>query len=93
MFLTNLQYTAGFNDIFDFTEYIPITDATKKMLHIKREKMTIKNFNINFVILFICFVLLVVSSLLRRNNEINVELSKDTIEQNNDMKDKNPSLH
>ena len=75
--LENLQYSAGFNRIFDLIEYIPITYDSIKMNHIKREKFVIENFNINFVILILCFICLVISLILRTRNERVVELNKE----------------
>ena len=75
--LENLQYSAGFNRIFDLIEYIPITYDSIKMNHIKREKLVIENFNINFVILILCFICLVISLILRTRNERVVELNKE----------------
>ena len=41
LFLSNLKYTTGFNQIFDFTEYLPKTDASRKMLILEKGKMII----------------------------------------------------
>ena len=76
LFLENLQYSAGFNRIFDLIDYIPITYDSIKMNHIKREKLIIENFNINFIFLFISFICLAISFIIRTRNEKMVELNK-----------------
>jgi hypothetical protein len=80
LFLSNLKYTTGFSDIIDFSEYIPMTDSSRKMSSIKMKKLIIENFNINFAILFLCFVVLMITCLIRKHNEDKVFDRKETRE-------------
>jgi hypothetical protein len=72
LFLSSLQYTTGFNKIFDFTEYLPNTDASRKMFTLERDKLIIENFNINFAILFVAFVILMITAFIRSCDETKV---------------------
>jgi hypothetical protein len=69
LYLQTLQYSTGYNDILDLTEYDSSSIQAKKMSYIKRHKTIIENFNINFVILLFSFIALVVVFVLRSKKE------------------------
>ena len=58
--LKYLKFASGYNDIFAFTSYTPLTDSAKKLHHLAMQKKVCENFNINFVVLFLAFVVFTV---------------------------------
>lgn len=75
-FLKNLKYSFGFNDVLNNTEYRLFNTLAKKMHALQIKKLLIENFNINFLILAVSFLVFLVFSVLRKNREtyVNKEL-------------------
>jgi hypothetical protein len=75
-FLQNLKYSSGFNGVLQFTEYGLFSTIAKKMHTLRIQKLLIENFDINFLILTVTFLVFLVSSILRKNREtfVNEEL-------------------
>jgi hypothetical protein len=66
-FLKNLKYSFGFNDVLNNTEYRLFNTLAKKMHVLQIKKLLIENFNTNFLILAVSFLLFLVFSILRKN--------------------------
>ncbi len=56
MYLKYFKFSSGYNELFKLSSYVPETISSKKLSHLEIKKTIIENFNINFVILMMAFV-------------------------------------
>jgi hypothetical protein len=69
MYLKYLKFSSGYNEIFKLSEYVPSTIYAKKLNHLDMKKTMIENFNINFAILMLSFLVFMVVFLLKYMKE------------------------
>jgi hypothetical protein len=60
LYLKYLKFASGYNGIFTFTSYTPLTDSAKKLHHLAMQKTVCENFKFSFVVLFLAFVVFTV---------------------------------
>ena len=84
LYLKYLKFASGYNDIFAFTTYVPLTYDAKKMQHLDMKKTIVENLNINFVIFFVSLLIFFVMFIVKY-------LQENSIKQQ-EMEDKNTDL-
>jgi hypothetical protein len=69
MYLKYLKFASGYNEILELTDFIPYTNQAKKMQHLDLKKTIVENFNINFVLLGLAFLVFAVVFYLKYRKE------------------------
>jgi len=58
VFLKYLKYAAGYNEVFEITGFYLVGNAEKKLRILGMNKLIVENFNINFIVLALSFMVL-----------------------------------
>ena len=77
-----LKAATGYNELFNLTEYTPVTVISKKYNKLTMHKTIIENFNLNFIILIVFATLFYMTVFFRSNYEIKM---KDFVRENKIM--------
>ena len=85
MYLKYLKFSSGYNEILSVTQYVPYTVDAKKLYQLDMKKTIVENFNINFTLLALSFLVFVIVFCLKYRKESQMtELEtkrKDSVEQ------------
>lgn len=65
MVLKYLKFSTGYNRFIDLSEYYPIESISKKYHHLQIEKTIAQNFQTNFIILLLVFIVFFVINMMR----------------------------
>jgi hypothetical protein len=69
MYLKYFKFSSGYNDILNLTDFIPSTNSAKKMENLGIKKTIIENFNINFILLGLSFIVFIIVFYLKNRKE------------------------
>jgi hypothetical protein len=69
MYLKYFKFSSGYNDILILTDFIPYTTSAKKMENLGIKKTIIENFNINFILLGLSFLVFIIVFYLKSRKE------------------------
>ena len=85
MYLKYLKFSSGYNEIFKLSEYVPSTIHANKLNHLDMKKTIIENFNINFAILMLSFLVFLVIFMLKYIKESQMSRLEEKRRQSSDQ--------
>lgn len=91
LYLKYLKFASGYNEIFAFTTYVPLTNDAKKMQHLDMKKTIVENLNINFVIFFLALLIFIVMFIVKYFQENSIK-QQETQDKNSDLREREDKM-